>query len=459
MLQGYQGDFVSVDLGHDGCQPWPAALSLISPVIAGSGMPSEFTSDASGAAVQPTANSPSWSNLITVRDFNPSSQSLVCHSWDRCGEQTHTFPILPAGSTVKAPELKMAVNASMAFNVSVDAPSDTTFPLGAENWFAQYSRACCLSLSAVLSTDNGVQPLPPWLSLDYDLTRRSWPLTAEYLLRIYARPGAAAVGNHTVRILATDKSLPDVTAASVDMQVLVIGRGPTIVGEFPAVEAADGQPLNFALPSNVFRLNKPYGRVSYSAEQQAGVPLPAWLSLAGDGTLRGTPNLGVDSAFNLSIIGSDRDGAQASTFLILLIRVACPAGLYRHFRLKISHDYDASGYDLSVFSNEKPAICSIAWGSSATSEDSFPNRTMMATYNISGDTYRPYNSTDEAPLAAFQQLKYGGFDLSAFFNGGESWQVCMYGLLGYQAFFAACIQHAMFCLNVALGCVYACTLV
>ena len=463
MLQGYQGDFVSVDLGHNGCRPWPAALSVTSP-IAASGMPSDFSSDASGAAVQPAADSPSWTNLITVRDFKPSSQSLGCNGWDRCGVLAYNFLILPAGSTVKAPEVETAINDLLAYNVSVDITSDATFPLNASKWFTQYSRACCLNISAMLSTDNGLQQLPPWLSFNYDLTQQSWPiakdwlpaLTAEYMLKIHARPGVAAVGNHTVRILAADESLPNLSAAFVDMQLLVIGRGPSIVGQFPIVEVADGQPLDFAIPDNVFQLNKPYGQVSYSAEQQAGVPLPAWLSLAGDRTLKGTPNLGVDSAFNLSIIGSDSDGAQASTFLMLYIRVACPTGLYRHFRLKTSHNYDTS-----VYNRDNPAICSIAWGSSETSEDRFPNRTMMTTYNISGSTYRPANSwsgtRNEPPITAFQQLKDVGCSVATWFNDGDSWLVCT---MAYWARKPSS-QHVfiMRCFDVAscCACVLACT--
>ncbi|KAK9822773.1 hypothetical protein WJX74_007372 [Apatococcus lobatus] len=317
---GYQGDFITVDLGHDGCQPWPAALSMTS-AIAVVGMPTDFTSDASGAAVQPAVDSQDWTNLITVHDFKPGFQSLGCNWVDHCGDLIHKFPILPAASTVKAPEVKVPMDKSLAYNVSVDITSDNLFPLDIENWFQQNSRACCLKISAVLFIDNGTQPLPQWLSLYYNLTRAaSGPqLTAGYSLKVYAQPGVAAVGQHTIRILASDESMPDLPAAFVNLQLLVIGKGPTIIGQFPAVEVADGQLLEYAIPINVIQLNKPYGQLSYSAEQQAGMRLPTWLGLTEDGILRGTPSLGIDTAFNLSIAGSDSDGAQNNTFLMLWI--------------------------------------------------------------------------------------------------------------------------------------------
>ena len=365
MIQGYQGDFVTVDVGHDGCQPWPAELSVTSPISV-LGMPTDFTSDASGAAVQPSVDYSKWANLITVTGFKPSFQPLGCTNWiDHCGNLAHTFPIIPAGSTVKAPEAMAPMNDLLAYTVSVDMTSDKIFQLDTEKWFRQNSRVCCLKISAMLSTDNGDQPLPPWLSLYYNLTHApsGLEMMARYTLKVYAQPGVAAVGNHTIRILANDESLPDLPAASVDLHLLVIGKGPTIVGQFPAVEVADGQPLQFAIPDNVIQLNKPYGRVSYSAEQQAGLPLPAWLSLAGDGNLRGTANPGLDTAFNLSIAGSDSDGAQNSTSLMLYVRAACPAGLYRHFRLQISPDNDPGRYDqVWSFSQGRSAICSVCLG-------------------------------------------------------------------------------------------------
>ncbi|KAK9824907.1 hypothetical protein WJX74_005202 [Apatococcus lobatus] len=427
---GGQDDFVSVDLGHGGCQPWPGALSLISPFSQWSpGMPPDFTSDASGAAMQPAIDSPAWTNLITVRDWKPnyrsSYQPLGCNWFDRCGVFAHTFQILPAASTVKALEVQAPMDELLRYNVSLDATSDTVFQLHAEKWFSQTSRRCCLNISAVLLTDNGVQLLPSWLSWDQILFRAaSGLLTDGYSLRVHAQPGAAAVGNHTVHISAADESQPELLPVSVDVYVSITGIGPTVVGEFPAVEVADGQPLEFALPSDVFKLNKPYGQLSYAAEQQAGVPLPVWLSLAGDGTLSGTPHLGRDSAFNLSITVSDSDGDQNSTFLMLYVRAACPAGLYRHFRLKISPPDKPPRYDRYGWSNA--AVCSVAWGILETGQDSFPNATMMASYNISGTTYQPppydwIGAKDETPITAFQQLRDAGCDANSYWSDGDSW--------------------------------------
>lgn len=105
-----------------------------------------------------------------------------------------------------------------------------------------------------------------------------------------------------------------------------------VIGVFPVVSVEDQQQLQFQLPSNVFQLSPPYGQLAYSATD-----LPAWLQLSSSGMLSGTPQLDADADLNLTIIATDSSGASNSTQLQLTVRAACPAGLYRHFRVRITN--------------------------------------------------------------------------------------------------------------------------
>ena len=416
--KGHGGSFVAVDLGREGCQPWPASLTVTDPVATvfglNFGIPTDFTADASGTALQPPTDSSAWEKLISVQKFNPDFQFLGCQH-QRCGTLSHTFRIQPASASMGAPEAVNSSDAQRTFSVPNDISSDKFLPLDTDIWFKQNSRQCCLEISAVVLADNGTQSLPQWLSIWYKLSRSasSAQLTADHALRVSAQPGRGALGRHTVRILAIDQSLPNALPASVDLELVVTGGAPTIVGAFPAVEVADGHPLNFTLPSNVIQLNKPYGQLSYSAEQQGGMPLPEWMSVDEKGLLRGTPDLGTDMGFNLSITATDRDGAQATTSLKLYVRHECPVGLYRHFRLRLLPENRQTGWD-NFFGY---TVCTLAWETDEPKMNSFPDPAGDAWWNVSGTTpHYPYYDSP-APITAFHQLKDAGCD------EGNAWWV------------------------------------
>ena len=330
-----------MDLGNAGCHSLPASVTVTSPIFASwgqtYGIPTDFTADASGAALQPSTDSSAWEKLVSVQRFKLDSQSLKCDQ-SRCGILSHTFSIQPASASMGASQTVNASDAQRTFSVPIDLSSDKLFPLDTDDWFKQNSRQCCLGISAMIVADNGTHPLPSWLSILYKLSQSasSTQLTAYHALKVSAQPGRGALGRHAIRVLATDQSLPNALPAFVDVELFVIGGAPTIMGKFPAVEVADGQPLDFILPSNVFQLNKPYGQLSYSAKQRGDTPLPTWLSVDEQGLLQGTPDLGTDMSYNLSITASDRDGAQATTSLMLHVRHECSVGLYRHFRLRVA---------------------------------------------------------------------------------------------------------------------------
>lgn len=174
LSQGFQGDFVAVDLGYAGCQPWPEALLLTSPISA-CGMPTDFSSDLSGAAIQPAVDSADWMNLITVQNYKPqlpSSFWCISNPFNRCGVLTHNFPIQPKSAlgTIRAPTAVNLLDQNPSFAVSVDINTDQLLFLDVEKWFHQHSQACCLNISALIPTEDGLVQLPPWLSLLWQLT-------------------------------------------------------------------------------------------------------------------------------------------------------------------------------------------------------------------------------------------------------------------------------------------------
>lgn len=329
-------------------------------------------------------------------------------------------------------------NEPVTYEVSVDITLEQNLPLDTDAWFQQNTRTCCLSISALAAFgSSSFQPLPAWLSLSWAVEQApiGSELTAKHMLTVSAQPGRAAVGNHTIRVLATDSSLPELPPAFMDINLRMIGQGPTIVGIFPIVEVEDKQPLLFVLPGGVIQLNKPYGRLRFTAEQQGGEPLPAWLGMHPDGTLKGTPQEGMDASYNLTITGADDDGLANSTSIMLYVRAPCPVGLYRHFRIRISATNDGNWYDTSDWgwSAGRSAICSIFWDAAQPDAASFPSPASGKTYNTSGSTYRVNSgwvgTRDAAPITAFQQLADVGCDVSSPFHGGNAWLVCPHWVL------------------------------
>ena len=407
--QANPGDYVAVDLGYAGCQPWPGQLQLTSPLpngIINGCMPTAFTADASANALQPGYDSSDWANLLTVQNFHPV---IVSSRWD--GIFYHTFAIQPEGSQDGPPTGTLPVDKQLSFEVSVDITSDVILPLDIDDWFEGHSRICCLNISAVIASDTGFQQLPPWLSLWYNLTQPTsgQQLFAQHALKVSAQPGVAAIGNHTLRVFVADQNLPnqpDQPAASIDLQLCIVGEGPTIVGMFPSIEIADGQPLQYTLPGSVFQLNKPYGQLSYGAQQLASMPLPAWLRFDESGLLSGTPQEGSDATYNLTITATDTDGSRNATFLMLYVKAPCPSGLYRHFRVQIS-----------AANNGKTAICSILWGADQPRVVHFPTAEATTAGAVAAPAERAFNvscgralpgydadAIEHQPAKAFQQL-------------------------------------------------------
>ena len=176
---------------------------------------------------------------------------------------------------------------------------------------------------------------------------------------------------------------------------------------YPILQVADGQPVQFQLTPAVIQLNTPYGQLAYSASLQGGQQLPAWLAVTPDGLISGTPQLVVDAMIDVTITGTDADGAQNSTGLQLAVKAPCPAGQYRHFRVRIGQTNEPRWYDpwnYNAYGGTSSDLCTVQWQSSQASAAAFPSpASQPAGVNISG--------TSDAGLA-FQQY------------GWRSWRGC-----------------------------------
>ena len=327
--------------------------------------PSDFTADAAGQSLPPSIDSSSWANLITVQNFTPSLPPCVdMYGYSGCTDNVNqTFAIL-----AKDPgqEAAGSLNSSVQLSFTIAANAEEIIPLETDSWFDTDSRTCCKSISALLITDTGSRPLPGWLSLWYNFTQQpSLQYAATHSLHINNQSGLALIGTHTVRIVASDPSMPLQSPQVKDLRLTVVGAGPTVIGTFPIVVIEDGKHYDYALPGGIFQLNKPYGQLTYSAAQQGDQPLAAWLAFNSSafGRMSGTPFLHQDSMYNVTITATDTDGAHISTFMLLYVRAPCPAGRYRHFRLQLSDQNDPNWYKQNSWDMSVSAICSIIWTS------------------------------------------------------------------------------------------------
>lgn len=136
--QGSAGDYVTVDLGHNGCQPWPSSMRVTSPITP-HGMPTAFTTDASGTALQPGPESADWQQLLTIHSFEPAVPAD--HAPDRA--LSYTFAIPPQNATLAMQAADMQVLASISdVLVQLSQPQDEVLDVSAV--FAISSRSCCL---------------------------------------------------------------------------------------------------------------------------------------------------------------------------------------------------------------------------------------------------------------------------------------------------------------------------
>ncbi|KAK9836420.1 hypothetical protein WJX74_000101 [Apatococcus lobatus] len=402
------------------------------------GPPTDFSADASGMGVQPSIDSTIWKNLLVVKGFTPP---LVRGT---SGVFSHAFHILPQDGSPSSEgnplqDLSVSLNDPIGTNLSIDVGD--AFPP---------QRTCCPTFTAsIRAADGTVRALPPWLSLTYSIMPDATPPFEDYqppqpavdtvvALKLTSYPGNQAVGSYTILITASSAEQPPrQTTKSFTLKVL--GAGPTVPNPVPVVEVADGQSLNYTIPSNTFQLNKPYGSLDLSATLQGGGALPAWLNISASGGslfLAGAPSLGSDQSYQLNISASDSDGAKNSTILRLEVRAACPPGLFRHFRVLMQPANKPAYWGLYNYYPARSLICSLTWSSPANGSElvAFPTLDLPAA-NISGTTYQAgdYGDRSAGPESAFQHTLDNCGD-GYYDDQRQTWKACLLGSCAYGIF-------------------------
>lgn len=314
-------------------------------VLRCTGPPTDFTSDASGAALQPSTTSTAWQTLLRVQHSFPSmpTSGYACNRdeyYGPCGIIHQAYALSPQPATPSGPIIIANPDELPDLVITIGAKDPTILALPLNDWFEQQSGSCCLGFTAfALDPANHTIPLPSWLSFSHNVTNSTASppdalipdLIEQYTLRAKARLRQDVVGDYTIRILATDSRFSSFQPVSIDLSLAIIYTSPTVVDDYPIVAIADAQLLQFNLDSGVFLLNQPSGALTFTA---AG--LPTWAELSQTGMLSGLPRLGTDADFQLNISVSDGNGDRNSTQLLLQVRAPCPAGLYRHLRLRIT---------------------------------------------------------------------------------------------------------------------------
>ncbi len=134
-----------MDLGYDGCQAGPGLIQVASPIHFG-GMPTDFTTDASGSALQPGVNSSAWANLLRVQRYEPTlPRSSVCNTelYLRCGIFNHTFAIQQSSQASDVPP--RATGAISNILVEIGAPTD--YLVDISSLFLESTQVCCPNIS------------------------------------------------------------------------------------------------------------------------------------------------------------------------------------------------------------------------------------------------------------------------------------------------------------------------
>ena len=185
---------------------------------------------------------------------------------------------------------------------------------------------------------------------------------------------------------------------------------PKIVKILPNVTVEAGQAFAFQVDPSTFQSNKVGGLLTYTLKDTAGADVPSWATFSPDDiSLQGITIEGQDMQYVWLLTATDRDGEQSSQAFTFSSLAACPTGLYRHFRLRLSSTNQPSYYQRQYPSS---SICSLLWSSSneTTLDDSYPSARTPA-FNISGTTYTSQSQyANEDPLAIPQEGIQSGQD-------------------------------------------------
>ena len=200
---------------------------------------------------------------------------------------------------------------------------------------------------------------------------------------------------------------------------------PSTIKILPNITVAAGQYLQYQFDASSFQSNKVGGLLIYTLLDASALSLPAWVTFYPNNiSIQGTPVGGQDTQYAWSLTATDRDGEKTSQNFTFNSFATCPAGSFRHFRVKLSPGNQASYYEPPYIGSY---ICSLLWKSTISvtnetyMEDPFPS-TYIPAFNISGTTYA--GSSAYSDQAAPPQLGFGDPDGNTggcnFYN---SWKV------------------------------------
>jgi Ca2+-binding RTX toxin-like protein len=141
-----------------------------------------------------------------------------------------------------------------------------------------------LTLNAVLSDGS---PLPEWLRFENGIFTGTAP--------------ASFIGSFQLQVSASD-GLSSVSSMF-DLNFSSGNRAPTISNPLVDQEQTEDRPIDFAIPLGTFS-DLDGDTLTYSATQQNGDGLPAWLTFT-DGRFIGTPPLNFSGSFDIAVTASD----------------------------------------------------------------------------------------------------------------------------------------------------------
>ena len=201
---------------------------------------------------------------------------------------------------------------------------------------------------------------------------------------------------------------------------------PKIIKTVPTVGVVAGEAFNYQFDASSFQSNKVGGQLTYTLQDAVNTNLPSWLTFsASNVSIQGTPIGGHDSQYEWTLTATDRDGEASSQNFTFNSFAPCPAGSFRHFRLRLALSNQASYYQNGPGSY----ICSILWnsgsagsGNGTSVEDKFPSSDLPAA-NISGTTYTGTNLWSDAPATPQEGFGDPEDNPEGFCSFRSSWKV------------------------------------
>jgi Ca2+-binding RTX toxin-like protein len=172
-----------------------------------------------------------------------------------------------------------------------------TYQVAADTFFD--TEGDTLTYSATLADGS---PLPGWLS--FDAVTRTFTGT----------PPTSQHDPLELRVIANDGTSN--TSADFTVAVAGVNHAPTVANAVADQSSPEDQAWNFQVPADAFT-DQDGDTLSYSATQEDGSALPAWLSFdAATRTFSGTPPQDFNGAIDLKVTATDGENQVSDTFTL-----------------------------------------------------------------------------------------------------------------------------------------------